>query len=110
MKTKTRRLLSLLNFCVLTLLACGNSDGAGEDPGVPYLAKKENLLTVFVLVGIMEQSGNWQLGEDIHVPSVYRIIQWWLYMRTMIQAMKCAVVQMKVVHGGILLFFSPSIV
>ena len=40
MKTKTRRLLSLLNFCVLTLLACGNSDGAGEDPGVPYLAKK----------------------------------------------------------------------
>lgn len=28
MKTKTRRLLSLLNFCVLTLLACGNSDGA----------------------------------------------------------------------------------
>lgn len=100
MKTKTRRLLSLLNFCVLTLLACGNSDGAGEDPGVPYLAKKENLLTVFVLVGIMEQSGNWQLGEDIHVPSVYRIIQWWLYMRTMIQAMKCAVVQMKVVHGG----------
>ena len=65
---------------------------------------------VFVLVGIMEQSGNWQLGEDIHVPSVYRIIQWWLYMRTMIQAMKCAVVQMKVVHGGILLFFSPSIV
>lgn len=63
MKTKTRRLLSLLNFCVLTLLACGNSDGAGEDPGVPYLAKKENLLTVFVLVGIMEQSGNWQLGR-----------------------------------------------
>ena len=40
MKTKTRRLLSLLNFCVLTLLACGNSVGAGEDPGVPYLAKK----------------------------------------------------------------------
>ena len=36
MKTKTRRLLSLLNFCVLTLLACGNSDGAGEDSGVPY--------------------------------------------------------------------------
>ena len=104
MKTKTRRLLSLLNFCVLTLLACGNSDGAGEDPGVPYLAKKGEP------VEIMEQSGNWQLGEDIHVPSVYRIIQWWLYMRTMIQAMKCAVVQMKVVHGGILLFFSPSIV
>lgn len=40
MKTKTRCLLSLLNFCVLTLLACGNSDGAGEDSGVPYLAKK----------------------------------------------------------------------
>ena len=107
MKTKTRRLLSLLNFCVLTLLACGNSDGAGEDPGVPYLAKKGEPVDG---VGIMEQSGNWQLGEDIHVPSVYRIIQWWLYMRTMIQAMKCAVVQMKVVHGGILLFFSPSIV
>lgn len=100
MKTKTRRLLSLLNFCVLTLLACGNSDGAGEDSGVPYLAKKGEPVDG-VRIG-------WDYGtirqlatrEDIHVPSVCRIIQWWLYMRTMILVMKCAVVQMKVVHGG----------